>query len=95
MAVPDSRKAHPGLTIVIPVHNEEANIIPLLVEIRQCLDGKYDYEVIVVDDHSTDNTESLLRKSIDEYPVLRIIRLKRRGGQSGAVLQGVRAPDIH
>ncbi|MBM9530483.1 glycosyltransferase family 2 protein [Desulfoprunum benzoelyticum] len=91
MAVPDSRRAHPGLTIVIPVHNEEANIIPLLVEIRQYLDGKYDYEVIVVDDHSTDNTELLLRKSVDEYPVLRIIRLMRRGGQSGAVLQGVRA----
>jgi len=91
MAVPDILRAPPGLTIVIPVHNEEANIIPLVDEIRHHLDGKYDYEVIVVDDHSTDNTESLLRKAVAELPVLRIIRLQRRCGQSGAVLQGVRA----
>lgn len=95
MAVKDKRRERLGLTIVIPVHNEEANIIPLLVEIRQQLDGNYEYEVIVVDDHSTDQTESVLRNSADGFQVLKIIRLKRRSGQSGAVLQGVRAAGHH
>lgn len=91
MAVNDERRQQFGLTVVIPVHNEEANILPLLAEIRHHLDGKYAYEVIVVDDHSTDNTASVLRMSADGFAALRIIELKSRGGQSGAVLQGVLA----
>lgn len=79
------------MTVVIPVHDEEANILPLLAEIRQQLDGRYLYEVIVVDDHSTDGTEALLRRAADDFAALRIIRLPKRCGQSGAVLQGVRA----
>lgn len=79
------------LSVVIPVHNEEANIVPLLIEIRQHLNGKFDYEVIVVDDQSTDRTEMVLNEFTHDCRDVRVIRLSRRCGQSGAVLQGVRA----
>lgn len=86
-----SKISVPLLSIVIPVHDEEANIIPLLGEIRQQLEGKYRYEVVVVDDNSSDGTASALEVLADADPALKIILLARRCGQSGAVLQGVRA----
>lgn len=81
----------PTLSIVIPVHNEEANVAPLLAEIRNHLDGRYEYEVVFVDDHSTDKTAIVLKELAAEFPNTRYIRLDRRCGQSGALLQGVRA----
>lgn len=81
----------PTLSIVIPVHDEEANIIPLLGEIHQQLKWKYRYEVVVVDDNSSDGTASALEVLAGQDPALKIIMLSRRCGQSSAVLQGVRA----
>lgn len=81
----------PNLSIVIPVHNEEANVAPLLAEIKKHLDGRYDYEVVFADDHSTDQSDIVLGELAAEFPVMRHIRLNRRCGQSGALLQGVRA----
>jgi len=78
------------VSVVIPVHNEEGNIVPLMREIRQVLDGRYRYEVICVDDHSTDQTPLLLCRHRVEYPELRIIRLQRQCGQSAALRVGVR-----
>lgn len=78
------------VSIVIPVHNEEGNIVPLLREIRQALDGRYRYEVICVDDHSTDQTSHLLCRYSTKYPAFRIIRLQRQCGQSAALRVGVR-----
>lgn len=80
----------PSISIVIPVHNEDANIAPLLAEIKKHLDGRYDYEVIFVDDHSTDQTDIVLGELAAEFPIMRHRRLNRRCGQSGALLQGVR-----
>ncbi len=79
------------LSIVIPVHDEAANIVPLLEEIRQHLDQKYEYEVIVIDDHSTDGTGQILEDITKDFRSLKTIRLLHRCGQSGAVLQGVRS----
>lgn len=76
-------------SIVIPVHNEEGNIVPLLREIRQALAGRYRYEVICVDDHSTDQTSHLLCQHRTGYPELRIIRLQSKCGQSAALRVGV------
>ncbi|KAB2890979.1 MAG: glycosyltransferase family 2 protein [Desulfobulbaceae bacterium] len=81
----------PSISIVIPIQNEDANIAPLLAEIKKHLDGRYDYEVIFVDDHSTDETVTILRELAAEFPIMRPIRLNRRCGQSGALLEGVKA----
>jgi dolichol-phosphate mannosyltransferase len=77
-------------SIVIPVHNEEGNITPLLQEIRQALSGRHQYEVIYVDDHSSDRTPAILARHGVEDPELRAIRLHRQCGQSAALRVGVR-----
>lgn len=77
------------VSLVIPVHNEEENIEPLLAEIQTALDG-INYEVIYVDDGSTDNTLLRLQNAAKSMPSLRIVRHERSCGQSTAVLTGVR-----
>ncbi|MGD8311369.1 MAG: glycosyltransferase, partial [Gammaproteobacteria bacterium] len=48
------------LTVVIPVFNEAESIRELVEEVRSRLDGKFDYELVVVDDGSTDSTSAIL-----------------------------------
>ena len=78
------------ISVVIPVLNEEENVVPLFKEIKEALTyTPHDYEVIFVDDGSTDGTleqlQSLLSK---EEKKLRIVQLRRCFGQSAAMLAG-------
>ena len=81
----------PELSIVIPVHNEVANIADLLAEIRVALGEGAEYEVIVVDDASNDSTPELLNEIGRAMPALRTVRHRSQRGQSASVLSGVRA----
>ena len=81
----------PDLSIVIPVHNESANIAGLLAEIRDVLGEDANYEVIVVDDASDDGTPELLREIGQTMAALRTVRHRSQRGQSASVLSGVRA----
>ncbi|MGH6968005.1 MAG: glycosyltransferase family 2 protein [Stellaceae bacterium] len=78
------------LSIVIPVRNEAANIGPLVREIRAALDGRADYEVIVIDDGSIDGTADVLRGVKADFARLRVLRHARRSGQSAAIRSGVK-----
>jgi glycosyltransferase involved in cell wall biosynthesis len=79
------------LSVVIPVKNEQDNILPLLGEIYAALEGRYDYEVIYVDDGSTDASPDVLAGARVSYPRLRVLRHATSCGQSTAVRTGVRA----
>ena len=79
------------LSLVIPVRNEAENIEPLLTEIRATLDGRCDYEVIYVDDGSTDNTVQRLTAARRDFPRLRVLRHRDSCGQSAALLTGIHA----
>lgn len=79
------------LSIVVPVHDEAPNLAPLLSEVHSALKGVLDFEVVCVDDGSTDSTWSTLRDLRRQYPGLRALRLRRRCGQSTAIVAGVRA----
>lgn len=79
------------LSIVIPMFNEAENAPFLLREIHEALEGRLDYEVIVVDDGSRDNTDQVLRTLQAGMPRLRVIRHGKNSGQSASVITGVRA----
>jgi dolichol-phosphate mannosyltransferase len=81
----------PQLSVVVPVFNERDNIPPLLAEIAAALRGKVDFEVIYVDDDSSDDSVAVLAAEKAKYPELRIVRHLTRSGQSTAVWNGVRA----
>jgi len=74
------------LSIVVTVKNEEENITPLLQTIRSALTG-IDYEVILVDDGSTDKTKQQILNNADERTVL--VELRKNYGQSTAMTAGI------
>jgi dolichol-phosphate mannosyltransferase len=79
------------LSIVIPVRNEAPNIAPLVAEIRAALDGSCDYEIVYVDDGSTDETTAAVKALGRDFPRLRLIRHRQSAGQSAAIRSGVKA----
>jgi dolichol-phosphate mannosyltransferase len=79
------------LSIVIPVRNEAGNIAPLVAEIAAALDGKADYEIVYVDDGSTDATAEELTRLQASHEQLRVVRHAKSCGQSTAIRSGVRA----
>ena len=80
-----------AVSIVVPVRNEADNIAPLIAEIAAALDGGCPYEIIYVDDGSSDATAARIAAARAQHPNLREIRHARSGGQSAAVRSGVRA----
>ena len=82
---------HPEVSVVIPVCNEQDNVLPLAREIHAALEDRYGYETIFVDDGSTDGTADAVRAArADGMPEIRLIRHAVRSGQSAAVATGVR-----
>jgi dolichol-phosphate mannosyltransferase len=82
----------PQLSVVVPVFNERDNIPPVLAEIATALRGRLEFEIIYVDDDSTDDSRAVLAaEKSARYPELRILHLVTRSGQSTAVWNGVRA----
>lgn len=79
------------LSVVIPAKNESENIITLVEDIDRALAAHAPFEIIVVDDCSTDNSVAVLRARAQIMPHLRVVRHDRSGGQSAAVHSGVRA----
>jgi len=82
----------PYLSLVIPAYNEQ-EVIPVLLErVSAALSqtGK-SFEVLIVDDGSTDSTPKLLEEGMQKYPWLRILRMAKNGGQSAAFEAGFKA----
>ncbi|HWC72829.1 MAG TPA: glycosyltransferase family 2 protein [Gemmatimonadales bacterium] len=80
------------LSLVVPAYNERENLAPLLDEITSALAGQgRTYEVIVVDDGSTDGTLHELKALRGRYPQLRVLAFERNAGQTAAFAAGFRA----
>jgi len=79
----------PDLSIVIPVHNEEPNIRPLLEEIGQAVTG-VQAEFIFVDDGSTDGTLNQLKEGARRDNRVRVAHFRRNLGQTAAMAAGFR-----
>ena len=80
-----------AVSIVVPVRNEAGNVEPLIAEIAAALDGRWAYEIIYVNDGSTDATGERLAALMQARANLRQIRHATSSGQSAAVRSGVRA----
>jgi dolichol-phosphate mannosyltransferase len=79
------------LSVVVPVHDEQDNVGPLIDEIHAALQGRIEFEVLFVDDASADRTPERLHEAQRSHPRLRVLRHRRNSGQSAAVVTGVRA----
>jgi len=76
----------PDLSVVFPVYNEEENVPILLREIAAALDGRgWSYEIVAVDDGSTDRSLEILRSLRAQYPTLRVLALEKNSGQTAAL----------
>jgi dolichol-phosphate mannosyltransferase len=79
------------ISVVVPVHNEADNIIPLIEEIVSAMSQAEAYEIIYVDDGSNDNTAAVLKQAQQNVKMLRVIHHQQSCGQSTAIYTGVKA----
>ena len=88
--------SRPDLSVVFPVYNEEENIPILLREIAAALEGRgWTYEIVAVDDGSTDRSLEVLRASRERYPMLRVLSFDKNSGQTAALDAAWRAAEGH
>ena len=79
----------PFVSVVIPVYNEEENVTELLERVTDTLSATgYPYEIIVVDDGSTDRTPQILRSLKSRFKALKVVLFRRNFGQSAAMTAG-------
>ncbi|MFG0334659.1 MAG: glycosyltransferase family 2 protein [Maioricimonas sp. JB049] len=82
----------PEVSIVVPVFNEEGNIRPMYHAIREQMAGlDMNFELIFVDDGSSDNSMAILRELYEEYDEVRVITFSRNFGHQSAVSAGLDA----
>lgn len=78
-----------SISIVIPVYNEEENILILHNELRNVMDKlNKSYEIIFIDDGSTDNSFKILEKLHKRYNNIKVIKFRNNFGQSAAISAG-------
>ena len=83
-----------GLSVVVPVYNEQGNLEPLTSEIVDVLSSSdfpdySPFEIIFVDDGSSDNSREQLRELADQYSIVRVLFLSRNFGQTAALAAGI------
>ncbi len=79
------------LSVVVPVYNERDNIAPLVDEIVAALRGRIDFEIVYVDDHSTDDSLQVLQRLKASVPELRVLHHVSNSGQSTSIRTGIKA----
>jgi dolichol-phosphate mannosyltransferase len=91
MAKPSTHMNGPQVSVILPVNNEGDNIAPLLAEIETAMTGGRSFEVIFVNDGSTDDTAAILAGLMRSRPWLRHIVHDKACGKAAALRSGVRA----
>lgn len=86
LGVPDSLE----FSVVVPVYNEAGNVAQLVAEIGHAMDGRA-FEMVFVDDASTDETRARLIELKRAYPMLRVLSHRKNAGQSRSIRTGILA----
>lgn len=81
-------EAKPYLSVIVPIYNEEGNIDELCQRIHEALDAAFEYEVILVNDGSTDGSREKLDKIAAEDPRCTAVHFARNFGQTAALMAG-------
>ncbi|MBK5222931.1 MAG: glycosyltransferase family 2 protein [Acidimicrobiia bacterium] len=83
-----------GVSVLLPAYNEADNLVEIVPETAAILEAAgLDYEIVVVDDGSTDGTRTVMRGLLSER--VRYLRLRRNSGKSEALRAGLSAIDAH
>jgi dolichol-phosphate mannosyltransferase len=93
-AVPEARglpEAAPRVSVVVPMHDEEPNVAPLVAGILAAMAPLAPFEVVLVDDGSTDGTRAVALMLAARHPEVRVVGHARAAGQSAAIHSGVLA----
>ena len=81
-----------SVSVVVPIYNERENLIELHRQLVQALGGyRGNWEIILVDDGSTDGSPTVLRDLAANDPWVRVVMLRRNFGQTAAMLAGIAA----
>ena len=83
-----AKTALPQISVVVPLLNEEDNLGALYEQITRALAGRYNYEVLFIDDGSTDRSFEILKQVQGRDPCVRVIRFRRNFGQTAAMSAG-------
>jgi glycosyltransferase involved in cell wall biosynthesis len=79
------------LSVVVPVYNEEENLPVLIPQLKKVLEGLgCSFEMIFVDDGSSDGSQRILREMALQHPSLRVLRFRENRGLSAALVAGMR-----
>ncbi|MFP4151155.1 MAG: glycosyltransferase, partial [Candidatus Aenigmatarchaeota archaeon] len=77
------------ISVVLPVYNEKENLRPLQKEITEAMEENYkDWEVIYVDDGSSDGSPSVLEEIAEKNQEVKVIKFRKNFGQSSALQAG-------
>ena len=82
-------KTKPDFSLVVPLYNEEENVDALIDELEEVLVPLGSFEVLAVDDGSSDRTLAMLLERQKTFPQLRIVKLAKNSGQSTAICAGL------
>jgi glycosyltransferase involved in cell wall biosynthesis len=78
----------PELSVVVPLLDEQENLRPLYDQITKALESRYSYEIIFIDDGSTDASFGILKELHDSDPRVRVVRFRKNFGQTAALSAG-------
>src|SRR3989442_15946130 len=79
----------PQYSVVVPIHNEQDSIVPLYTRLKEVMEAHYpSFEIIYVDDCSTDESATLLEELAMVDPRVKVIQLRRNFGQTPALAAG-------
>ncbi len=79
------------ISVVVPVYNEEESLPILISQIAQILESlKKSYEMIFVDDGSTDGSRKILKEMVSQYPQIHILGFRKNCGETAAGAAGLK-----